>query len=111
MEYNRDFRHDLKVGHKGERYLAAVLEGADADGEAVLGHGDADVAAFGARGELRGDVHLVAVVRPADAAAGAASLSRRRCCGGTGGVAGGGSAGAGAVGGGGDGLIDASVPS
>lgn len=28
MEYNSDFRHDLKVGHKGERYLAAVLEGA-----------------------------------------------------------------------------------
>ena len=28
MEYNNDFRHDLKVGHKGERYLAAVLEGA-----------------------------------------------------------------------------------
>lgn len=27
MEYNNDFRHDLKVGHRGERYLAAVLEG------------------------------------------------------------------------------------
>jgi len=28
MEYNGDFRYDLKVGHRGERYLAAVLEGA-----------------------------------------------------------------------------------
>lgn len=27
MDYNGDFRYDLKVGHKGERYLAAVLEG------------------------------------------------------------------------------------
>jgi hypothetical protein len=27
MEYKNDFRYDLKVGHKGERYLAAVLEG------------------------------------------------------------------------------------
>lgn len=26
MDYNGDFRYDLKVGHKGERYLAAVLE-------------------------------------------------------------------------------------